>query len=202
MLIGGAVVAAIATNNVVWTPPFMVRSYGLSLRTIGLEFGLLSGAAGTAGILLGGYLADRLGPRDPRWRLWIAAVAMLFICPFSVMAFLSQDPRQCIMLLGIPILLSSIYAPAAFAAVQTIATVRMRATAAALLLAVGSLLGYGGGPQVVGILSDWLTPWAGKEALRYSMALFSLTGFWGAWHYYRAGIALPHDMEDAGKETG
>lgn len=194
LLIGGAVVAAIATNNVVWTPPFMVRSHGMSLRAIGLELGLVSGAAGAIGILLGGYLADRLGPRDPRWRLWIAAVAMAFICPFSVFAFLAEDPRVCLALLSIPILLSSIYAPAAFAAVQGIATVQMRASAAALLLAVGSLLGYGGGPQVVGILSDLLAPSAGKEALRYSMALFSLTGFWGAWHYYRAGASLPIDM--------
>lgn len=66
--------------------------------------------------------------------------------------------------------------------------------AAAILLAVGSLLGYGGGPQVVGIMSDLMTPLAGKEALRYSMAVFSITGFWGAWHYYRAGALLPADL--------
>jgi hypothetical protein len=70
----------------------------------------------------------------------------------------------------------------------------MRATAAAFLLAVGALLGYGGGPQIVGLLSDFLEPYAGKEALRYALALFSTVSFWGAFHYYRAGVHLPRDL--------
>jgi hypothetical protein len=75
----------------------------------------------------------------------------------------------------------------------------MRATAAAILLCVLAFLGYGGGPQIVGIISDLLEPYAGVQALRYSLALFSMTALWGAWHFYRAGQHLEADLAAVGK---
>ena len=56
-------------------------------------------------------------------------------------------------------------------------------------------MGLGLGPQLVGIMSDWLTPEYGQESLR--MALLVLTFFkrWSAFHYYLAARTLPTDLE-------
>jgi hypothetical protein len=54
---------------------------------------------------------------------------------------------------------------------------------------------------VVGILSDILAPYAKVQSLRYSLALFSLTSLWAAWHFYKAGQYLEVDLAAVGKRT-
>ena len=49
--------------------------------------------------------------------------------------------------------------------------VRMRAVASAILLFSLNLIGMGLGPQIVGVLTDVLTPTYGGEAIRYSLLI-------------------------------
>ena len=49
------------------------------------------------------------------------------------------------------------YAPIGYAVAQGLAQVRMRGTAAALLLLIINLIGLGLGPQLIGSLNDALT---------------------------------------------
>jgi hypothetical protein len=49
--------------------------------------------------------------------------------------------------------------------------VRMRAVASAILLFSLNLIGMGLGPQIVGVLTDVLTPTYGVEAIRYSLLI-------------------------------
>ena len=44
----------------VWTPSFLVRSHGLSLKDAGAVMGLLGGLAAVLGTLIAGWLSDRL----------------------------------------------------------------------------------------------------------------------------------------------
>jgi MFS family permease len=198
ILAAGSIITANATNMIVWTPPFLVRSFGLSLGHIGIWLGLAAGIPGAIGMYSGGFLADRVGRKDPRWRLWIAALSLLLLCPFCVAAYMASAPVAAISLLTIPYMLSTMYAATTFAQTQGIAEIRMRATAAAILLCVLAFIGYGGGPQIVGILSDVLEPYAHAQSLRYALALFSLTSLWGAWHFYKAGQYLEADLTAVG----
>jgi len=199
MLIGGSINTAIATNMILWTPAFLVRSFGMTLGHIGVWLGLAAGIPGAIGMYLGGYLSDRLGRKDPRWRLWVAALALALLCPFCIAAYLAPSPAISLALMTIPFMLNTMYAASTFAQTQGIAGIRMRATAASILLCVLAFVGYGGGPQVLGILSDVLAPWAEQQSLRYSLALFSLTSLWAAWHFFKAGQHLETDLAAVGK---
>jgi hypothetical protein len=53
-----------------------------------------------------------------------------------------------------------------------------------------NLIGLGLGPLLVGVLSDFLTPSHGEDALGMALAYFSLIGFWGAFHLWKCGRAL------------
>jgi hypothetical protein len=75
--------------------------------------------------------------------------------------------------------------------------VKMRATAAALLLFVINLVGLGVGPLAVGIIADLFTPIFGKDDVRYALFVFSALALWGAWHYWIVPRTLKEDLERA-----
>ena len=53
-----------------------------------------------------------------------------------------------------------------------------------------NLIGLGLGPLLVGVLSDFLTPRFGEDALSVSLACFTLLGLWGSLHFWLCGRAL------------
>ena len=98
------------------------------------------------------------------------------------------------MLLIVPLYFGTFYLGPTFAMVQGLVEVRMRAIAAAVLLFVLNLIGLGLGPQIVGIVSDLLTPIFGIEALRYALMAVFLGNLWSAFHYYIASRHLRADL--------
>jgi MFS family permease len=70
------------------------------------------------------------------------------------------------------------------AIVVTIVPSQIRATASAVLLLMTALIGMGGGPFLIGWLSDMLRPALHGEALRYSLlSVTAITGAWVCVHY-------------------
>ena len=57
-----------------------------------------------------------------------------------------------------------------YAAISLVVPTQRRATANALLMLAGALLGGGLGPVLTGGLSDLLSPWAGGDSLRLALA--------------------------------
>ena len=60
---------------------------------------------------------------------------------------------------------------ASFAALSNIMPAHQRAVANATYVIFYTLVGFGLGPAVTGMLSDALTQFAGKEGLRYALAI-------------------------------
>jgi hypothetical protein len=78
---------------------------------------------------------------------------------------------------------------------QGLVKLRMRATAAAILLFIINLIGLGLGPQTVGMVSDLLTPSYETEAIRYALLSIIVTGsVWAAVHYFLAARTLREDL--------
>lgn len=71
----------------------------------------------------------------------------------------------------------------------------MRALAAALLLLVVSLVGFGFGPLLIGRLSDALAATYGADSLRVALLVVPLLYAWAACHYYAAARVLRPDVE-------
>ena len=73
----------------------------------------------------------------------------------------------------LPQALAYIWLGPVLSAVQHLVEPPYRATASALFLLINNLIGLGGGIYALGAFSDWLVPFYGDSALRYSM-LYSL----------------------------
>ena len=65
----------------IWTPAFLVRSHGMSLQGAGIVMGLVGGIAAALGALTSGWLSDKLGKRDARWRLGVPMLGCLLTLP-------------------------------------------------------------------------------------------------------------------------
>jgi len=163
----------------VWTPSFLVRTHGLSLAHAGLMFGLASGLGALAGGLSSGWLCDRLVARDARWQLALPLIGVLVSIPCAI-AFLLW-PASGFWQMGplmVPhaMLFASVFGffaswwpSLSYSAISHMVSAAERGVAAALLNFFITLFGIGFGPLITGMLSDWLTPMLGVQALRWSL---------------------------------
>jgi MFS family permease len=132
-----------------------------------------------AGSLFSGALCDRLVARDQRWQLALPMVGIALSIP-AVLAFLLWPASDCWQAgaLRVPhamifALLFSFFAswfPAlSYAAASQMVAADERSTAVSLINLFMTLFGAGLGPLLTGMLSDYLVPFYGHDALRYAL---------------------------------
>jgi len=186
---------------VTWSPAFLIRSHGMETGAIGTWLALIFGIGGGIGVLAGGALADRWAVSEPRGRVWLPALAMLAGFPFAFVIYLTDDTTLALLTMVGPAVFGLMYQAPAFAVTQSLATVNMRATAAAVLLFVINIVGLAIGPALTGALSDLLEPRFGDDSLRYSLLVISMALLWSAFHFWRAGRTLEADVARAREIT-
>ena len=170
----------------IWTPAFLVRSYGVTLQSAGAMIGILGGFAAITGALTGGWLCDLMAKRDPRWRMGVPMVGCL-IAFFAGAAFYILPAGESWHIAGLAVpgamgfymlfAFSSVWWTAPlYATLASLVSAHRRSTALAIFNLFFTLIGSGLGPLAVGVLSDLLTPRFGNEALRWALAA-SMTVF-------------------------
>lgn len=152
-----------------WLPSLLTRSFGLTLPEVGRFYGAVLLIGGTAGVLGGGWLGDRLGGRDRGMYARVPAIAFWIAVPFFAAGILSKSAGVAFACWLLPQALVYMWLSSVIAAVQHLVPAHMRATASACFLLINNLIGLGAGTLVLGALSDAFASWAGVEALRYAM---------------------------------
>jgi MFS family permease len=177
-------------------PVFMIRVHGFSEGELSTYLALIALFAGGLGTFLGGFVCDRLAPRDQRYYVWVPAIATAIGIPFAAALYLSPD-RYVALGYAVPAaLLGSMYLGPTFAIAQGLARPHMRALVSAILLFIINLVGLGLGPQVVGVVSDLLKPSLGVESVRYALLGVVVVGAgWSTLHYALAARTLRADLE-------
>jgi predicted MFS family arabinose efflux permease len=178
-------------------PTFLVRNHGLTPSEVGLVLAGLFGVVGGLGTYFSGVFADALGKRDVRWNMNVIVLAIVVAVPFFPFYFLSSN-FTLVLLAGImPTAIGAAYIAPAYAMVQSLVPLRMRAQAAAFLLFILNIIGFGLGPLLVGALSDALTPTFHADALRWALLSTVTTWIVSAACYWFAGRYLPGDLAKA-----
>lgn len=193
---GAALHAFTGYGAAAFIPLFLIRVHGMSVAEAGAWLALIALTTGTLGTFLGGALSDRLAGRDARWYMRVPAIATLAGAPFAFLFYLWPDARTAV-LLSIPgAIVGPFYLGPTFAMTQSLAKPHMRAVAASVLLFIINLVGLGAGPIFVGVLSDWLKPSFGVDAIRYALLVTVASGScWSALHYVLAARTLRADLQ-------
>jgi len=164
--LGGALASFAGYGIGQFIAPYWMRVYGFDLMTAALIYGGVLGIAAGVGTFGSGLVADAVRSRHPNSDSWLPALGMSLCVPLMLIGYNLVDfvPAGQAVWIAVPILavaaiLRYSYLAPMFAVTQKLVQPRMRATAAALLLFVVNLIGYGFGPPVIGAISDAGTNW-------------------------------------------
>ncbi|MDG1121403.1 MAG: MFS transporter [Glaciecola sp.] len=182
LLIYASSIATISANAFgMWNATFLVRSHDLTLTQAGMMAGFFGGGAAAIGILLSGYLANRIARR--KGPLWMPLTGHLlgWTCMMTYLVwpiglgdtwFFDKIPFAMVFCA-----LSSFFSVWWFSPSITLLTeivpTNKRALAISIQTVLVTLLGLGLGPMLVGLLSDMLIQFADVESLRYALMITS-----------------------------
>ena len=141
-----------------WAAVIMIRTFNASLSEVGVLLGLALLFGSPPGMIIGGFLSDKLASRDARWMAWIPAIAMLLTMPFYLGSMFAPNIESMAVMIGLGAFFIGIsYAPN-IGIIQTLVQPSQRALASAFLLLTANIIGMGFGPFLSGWLSDILRP--------------------------------------------
>lgn len=192
--LGSAMSAFSGYGATAFIPAFLIRSHHMTVAEIGLLFAALAGVGGWIGTFLAGIIADRLGKRDVRWNVYVSIGAVFLAVPFAPVFYLASNTTIAILAAIVPTAMGAVFVGPSVTMVQALVPLRMRATAAALLLFILNIIGLGLGPQTVGFLSQILMPSLGTDSLRYALLIGPVAGLISAWCYWRSASTLAADL--------
>ncbi|MDE2619791.1 MAG: MFS transporter [Sphingomonadales bacterium] len=194
---GAAASSMLGYGIAFWLPSLLQRSFGLDLIETAWFIGAILLIGGTTGMLLGGWIADRLGRHNRGFFAWIPAAAFVIGTPLFAAGIYSGSARLAFVLFLVPQALAYVWLGPVLSAVQHLVAPAARATASACFLLINNLIGLGGGIYALGALSRALAPVYGQEALRYSMLYGLALYLVSAVLLVFAGRNLPRDwVED------
>lgn len=139
-----------------FTVPLLQRHFDLSLTAAATTTGFVVGVTGLVGLVGGGRVAERAARRSIRHRVLLGAVCLGLAAPLTLLA-LGAGPDATAMFaldFGLGWLLGYLFFTCCYPAISDVVEPRLRATAIAVVIAAGYLLGGAGGPLAVGLLSD------------------------------------------------
>jgi MFS family permease len=193
---GTVVYCFTAFGNGAFTPSFLSRSHNMAPTSIGLLLAIISGVLGLVGTYGVGWLADNVSRKkdDQRWSMWLVAAALVVNFVFGGLGLLVRSTPLAIACMVVQSCTGAAYFGPSTAMMQTLVPTRMRSTTSGLSLFFLNFLGFGLGPQSVGLLSDMLLPTAGVDSLRYAMLVLVFGHLWAAVHYWLAARTLCADL--------
>src|SRR2546430_9704018 len=151
----GALQMMINYGTMGFTPSFLMKHYGLSPATTGLEFGVLAGALGIIGPLLAGPLSDRINMRFPGSGRACVPLVSLSVSPLiAIWVYHAPNPATFYARFVPYSLVLTAWYPPLYAILFEQVLPRMRGITSSLYIIVTTLFGIGIGPFVVGMISD------------------------------------------------
>jgi len=122
-------------------------------------------------------------------------ICFIFLAmPLTPVFYLHPDLTIVLLAAIIPNMNGAAYVAPCMAMTQGLVQVRMRAQAAAILLFILNIIGYGLGPLCVGKLSDLLRPSLGSDSIRWAMMATMIPWIISAFCYWQASRTLKEDL--------
>lgn len=218
LLIGNALAWLAAVGIGQYVTSFLLRAHGLTLVEASHFTGFLQGPADAVGLMLSGYIVDKMSKRHPLAIIWVPIIGLLLAAPCVMIAYLSPSLWMCGPAFVIGEIGTNLFSVPTYAMALGLVPSRMRSTASATVMLVVILAGYGFGPPLVGTMSDtfqslWLSSHdltraaclaqplddqcasAGAWGLRYAMAAVGVLYIFAALLFARAGRTLKAEWE-------
>jgi MFS family permease len=152
---GFALLSLVFNASTAWLPSVFVRVHGWTASEGAHWIGLALIVFGTTGIVAGGIVADAWRRRGrPDGSLRVGLTSAIGVLPFAAAVPVVRSPELAVALLAPMMFFSAFAFGAAAAGLQWLTPAPMRAQVSATFLFVNNLVGIGGGPVAVALLTD------------------------------------------------
>ncbi len=171
MSLGAAFSSMVGYGLLYWMPTFLDRSMNLGLVDRSWYLAGILFFGGVAGMMLGGFLGDRLGAKSKRYYPLIPAVAFAISAPLYVLGVLTTDPFIAFFVFLVPQALGLVWLGPILTAVQHLGPANSRTMISALFLLINNLIGIAVGTWFFGFMSERLKPSLGDESIKYAFII-------------------------------
>lgn len=199
VVMGGGITALWGWGLVYWTTAFLQRTYGLDVAQAAALTGnvhLVGGSIATVGTAC---LLSRPWMVDPRRVVWLLASAIALATVPSIIAYATHSLAVAQLMFWLYIPFIYFYIGPLFGLLNNLSPCHMRNMFIAISLLVANICNLIIATQGVGWLSNWFAHGHGNDAasLRAALLVLAPTGFWAAWHLWRASRTIVEDQKRA-----
>lgn len=199
-VIMGSGLSALWGWGLMWfTPTFIQRAYHMNEAQAGSVTGPIHLVMGIGASLATAWLLGQPAFRDPRRIVYLLGGVTAIATVPSFFAYYTHELWVAQLMWWIFIPSIYFYIGPAFALGQNLVPPGMRAMFSAIALFVANIFNLVVAPAAIGALSDHFAGAHGGdgESLRLALLIWAPTGFWAAWHYWRAGKFIVEDQKRA-----
>lgn len=202
LLLASGLAAFVSTGMLNWIPAYLMRVQGMPLAEVARWFGPAAGLCMGIGIWGGGALVNWAGRRSPKAYAWVPGLSMLLTAPTLALAVMAPSWPVSLALMTVPMVCCTIYVAPALALVQNLSPVAARATATSLLLLAFNILGPGGGPLAIGMMSDAFDAAEAAQPLQLALLAITPIALVSALAYAALGRVVSADTRKVLEENG
>lgn len=200
LLLASGLAAFVSNGMLSWIPAYLMRVQGMPLAEVARWFGPAAGICMGLGIWGGGALVNWAGQRSLKAYAYVPGIAMLICAPTLAMAAMAPTWQTSLALMIVPMICCTSFVAPALALVQNLSPVAARATATALLLLSFNIVGLGGGPLAVGMLSDGLAAAQIVDPLRIALMGLAPVAVVSALIYFAVSRVVTRDTRSVLQE--
>jgi MFS transporter, Spinster family, sphingosine-1-phosphate transporter len=153
MIAGGTCITFSSVSLLTWGVDFAVTYKDFSLRQASVSLAVIGLVCSLAGVLFGGFVADRFQRRFTYGRIIAIAIAFLLAAPFLILAIQTEEKPMVLAALALAAFFMSWYHGPVTAVIHDMMPRQAHATSIGVYMFVTQLVG-GFGPQLVGRISD------------------------------------------------
>jgi len=155
-----------------WMPAVLIRTHGWAPAQVGVAYGAILIFAATPGVLIGGWITDKLAARGRNDApLYTAVLALVGAIPFAIATPLLPDVHWALASLAAFSFCAGVMNSLPATALQSVSPNQFRAQVTAIYFLIGNLISLGLGPTLVASISDSLL--GGPQHIGTALAIVS-----------------------------
>lgn len=186
-VIGPALVSSASSGVLLWLPSFLIRSHGMSIAEAGYLLALTSGVITAIALAVSGPAAARFAKGDDARLALVPVFTVIASIVFAAIFLIVPSMTGMIVALCLFAAFNYLYLSLGYTLLLGVAPAWMRGTVLSIELIAANLLGYAGGPFIVGLLSDAI---GGQQPLRWALVSILALYAWGALHLWLGRRAI------------
>lgn len=155
MIMAFSIFGMAGISYLAWIPATFIRQYGWEPSQVGVAYGAILLFGATPGVLVGGWLTDKLAARGRKDApLYAAVLALILALPFAVATPFMPTATLALCGLAVFSFFAGVMNSLPATALQAVSPNQLRAQVTAIYFLIGNLISLGLGPTVVAALSD------------------------------------------------